>query len=103
MLFCCLDYYYVLKLKRVKCANYFTIPIAYKLFILFAYKKGWEDAPLAPEGKVEARKAGQLLKAHGFEFDVVYTVSRKRETCTHMTVYLYKTIEACRTKSMSHD
>ena len=36
---------------------------------------GWEDAPLAREGRDEARKAGQLLKAHGFEFDVVYTVS----------------------------
>ncbi len=43
---------------------------------------GWEDAPLAREGKEEARKAGQLLKAHGFEFDVVYTswLSRAIET-----------------------
>jgi 2,3-bisphosphoglycerate-dependent phosphoglycerate mutase len=43
---------------------------------------GWEDAPLANEGRDEARRAGQLLKAHGFEFDVVYTswLSRAIET-----------------------
>ena len=34
---------------------------------------GWEDAPLAPEGREEAMAAGKLLKAHGIEFDVVYT------------------------------
>jgi 2,3-bisphosphoglycerate-dependent phosphoglycerate mutase len=34
---------------------------------------GWEDAPLASDGVVEARAAGRLLKSHGFEFDVVYT------------------------------
>ena len=32
-----------------------------------------QDAPLAPEGITEAKEAGRLLKAHGFEFDVVYT------------------------------
>ena len=43
---------------------------------------GWEDAPLAPEGRVEAREAGKLLKMHGIEFDVVYTswLSRAIET-----------------------
>jgi 2,3-bisphosphoglycerate-dependent phosphoglycerate mutase len=43
---------------------------------------GWEDAPLAKEGREEAIHAGQLLKAHGFEFDVVYTswLSRALET-----------------------
>jgi Phosphoglycerate mutase 1 len=36
----------------------------------------------AREGREEAQKAGQLLKAHGFEFDVVYTswLSRAIET-----------------------
>lgn len=34
---------------------------------------GWEDPPLAPEGVEDARRAGRLLKMHGFEFDVVYT------------------------------
>eukprot|EP01041_Mallomonas_annulata_P032458 gene32458-54940_t len=43
---------------------------------------GWEDAPLAEEGREEARKAGKLLKAHGVEFDVIYTswLSRAIET-----------------------
>ena len=43
---------------------------------------GWEDAPLADEGRDEARAAGKLLKQHGFEFDVVYTswLSRAIET-----------------------
>lgn len=43
---------------------------------------GWEDAPLAQEGRQEARLTGRLLKAHGFEFDVVYTswLSRAIET-----------------------
>jgi 2,3-bisphosphoglycerate-dependent phosphoglycerate mutase len=42
---------------------------------------GWEDAPLAPEGRAEATAAGQLLRTHGFEFDLVYTswLSRARE------------------------
>ena len=34
---------------------------------------GWEDAPLADEGRDEAKAAGRLLRQHGFEFDVVYT------------------------------
>ena len=34
---------------------------------------GWEDAPLAMDGILEAQEAGRLLKMHGFEFDVVYT------------------------------
>lgn len=34
---------------------------------------GWEDPPLAPDGVEDAKKAGRLLKMHGFEFDVVYT------------------------------
>jgi 2,3-bisphosphoglycerate-dependent phosphoglycerate mutase len=47
---------------------------------------GWEDAPLAREGVDEAREAGRLLKAHGFEFDVVYTswLSRAIETAWHV-------------------
>jgi 2,3-bisphosphoglycerate-dependent phosphoglycerate mutase len=43
---------------------------------------GWEDAGLASEGRAEAKRAGQLLKAHGFAPDVVYTswLSRSIET-----------------------
>jgi len=43
---------------------------------------GWEDAPLAPEGRAEATAAGHLLAKHGMTFDVVYTswLSRAIET-----------------------
>jgi len=43
---------------------------------------GWQDAPLSPQGKREASEAGKLLKAHGIEFDIVYTswLSRTIET-----------------------
>jgi 2,3-bisphosphoglycerate-dependent phosphoglycerate mutase len=39
---------------------------------------GWVDVPLSPLGLREARKAGQLLKAHGFELDVAYTSLLRR-------------------------
>jgi len=47
---------------------------------------GWEDAPLADEGIEEAKLAGQNLKKHGFEFDVVYTswLSRALETAWYV-------------------
>eukprot|EP00531_Pseudo-nitzschia_arenysensis_P006022 CAMPEP_0116121460 /NCGR_PEP_ID=MMETSP0329-20121206/3708_1 /TAXON_ID=697910 /ORGANISM="Pseudo-nitzschia arenysensis, Strain B593" /LENGTH=860 /DNA_ID=CAMNT_0003615273 /DNA_START=116 /DNA_END=2698 /DNA_ORIENTATION=+ len=47
---------------------------------------GWEDAPLADEGIEEAKIAGQNLKKHGFEFDVVYTswLSRALETAWYV-------------------
>ena len=43
---------------------------------------GWDDAPLADEGREGATKAGKILKLHGIEFDVVYTswLSRAIET-----------------------
>ena len=43
---------------------------------------GWADAALAPEGRAEAARAGKLLRAAGYEFDVVYTswLSRAIET-----------------------
>jgi 2,3-bisphosphoglycerate-dependent phosphoglycerate mutase len=34
---------------------------------------GWEDPPLAPDGVEDARRAGRILKQHGFQFDVMYT------------------------------
>eukprot|EP00322_Chrysochromulina_rotalis_P013564 CAMPEP_0115869974 /NCGR_PEP_ID=MMETSP0287-20121206/22082_1 /TAXON_ID=412157 /ORGANISM="Chrysochromulina rotalis, Strain UIO044" /LENGTH=700 /DNA_ID=CAMNT_0003324671 /DNA_START=45 /DNA_END=2147 /DNA_ORIENTATION=+ len=34
---------------------------------------GWEDVALAEQGRQEAIKAGKQLRAHGIEFDVVYT------------------------------
>jgi len=47
---------------------------------------GWEDAPLAKDGVEEAKQAGRLLRAHGFEFDVVYTswLTRAIETAWYV-------------------
>jgi bisphosphoglycerate-dependent phosphoglycerate mutase len=41
--------------------------------LLIGLFTGWDDVPLAVEGVEEAKAAGNLLKLHGFEFDVVYT------------------------------
>ena len=51
---------------------------------------GWEDVSLAPEGRIEATRAGQLLKESGIEFDVVYTswLSRAIETAWLVLVEL---------------
>ncbi len=34
---------------------------------------GWKDVDLSAKGREEARSAGELLKAEGFEFDLAYT------------------------------
>jgi 2,3-bisphosphoglycerate-dependent phosphoglycerate mutase len=39
---------------------------------------GWHDVDLSEQGKVEAKRAGELLKAEGFSFDVAYTSVLKR-------------------------
>jgi len=39
---------------------------------------GWYDVDLSEQGKVEAKRAGELLKAEGFTFDVAYTSVLKR-------------------------
>lgn len=39
---------------------------------------GWTDVDLSPTGLAEAKKAGAILKHHGFEFDVAYTSLLKR-------------------------
>jgi 2,3-bisphosphoglycerate-dependent phosphoglycerate mutase len=39
---------------------------------------GWTDVPLTAQGEAEARKAGRLLKAEGFAFDVAYTSVLRR-------------------------
>src|SRR5262249_10505303 len=39
---------------------------------------GWVDVPLSEVGVEEARQAGKLLKAEGFQFDVAYTSVLKR-------------------------
>ena len=43
---------------------------------------GWTDVALTPLGIEQAQKAGQMLKAAGFEFDVAYTSVLKRATHT---------------------
>jgi 2,3-bisphosphoglycerate-dependent phosphoglycerate mutase len=43
---------------------------------------GWTDVDLTPTGLEQAKNAGQLLKAEGYEFDVAYTSVLKRATRT---------------------
>ena len=43
---------------------------------------GWTDVALTATGVAQARQAGQLLKACGFDFDVAYTSVLKRATHT---------------------
>ena len=39
---------------------------------------GWTDVDLSDKGKIEAKKAGEVLKREGFVFDVAYTSVLKR-------------------------
>jgi 2,3-bisphosphoglycerate-dependent phosphoglycerate mutase len=39
---------------------------------------GWRDVDLSETGVAEARRAGQLLKAEGFAFDIAFTSALKR-------------------------
>lgn len=39
---------------------------------------GWTDVDLTDEGREQARNAGRLLKAEGFDFDLAYTSVLKR-------------------------
>jgi 2,3-bisphosphoglycerate-dependent phosphoglycerate mutase len=43
---------------------------------------GWTDVDLTPTGVEQAKAAGQLLKAEGYEFDVAYTSVLKRAIWT---------------------
>src|SRR5450830_1306794 len=43
---------------------------------------GWTDVDLTPTGIEQAKNAGHLLKAEGYEFDVSYTSVLKRATRT---------------------
>ena len=43
---------------------------------------GWTDVDLTPTGVEQAKKAGHLLKAEGFEFDLAFTSVLKRATRT---------------------
>jgi 2,3-bisphosphoglycerate-dependent phosphoglycerate mutase len=46
---------------------------------------GWTDVDLTPNGLNEARRAGALLKAEGFDFDLAYTSVLKRAIRTLWT------------------
>jgi 2,3-bisphosphoglycerate-dependent phosphoglycerate mutase len=43
---------------------------------------GWTDVDLTPTGVDQAKNAGKLLKAEGYDFDVAYTSVLKRATRT---------------------
>ena len=43
---------------------------------------GWTDVDLTPTGVEQARSAGRLLKAEGYEFDLAWTSVLKRATWT---------------------
>jgi 2,3-bisphosphoglycerate-dependent phosphoglycerate mutase len=43
---------------------------------------GWTDVDLTEKGRAEAKTAGQLLKAGGFDFDLVFTSLLKRSIRT---------------------
>lgn len=43
---------------------------------------GWTDVDLTPTGVEQAKNAGRLLKAEGYEFDIAYTSVLKRATRT---------------------
>jgi 2,3-bisphosphoglycerate-dependent phosphoglycerate mutase len=43
---------------------------------------GWTDVDLTPTGLEQAKNAGRLLKAEGYEFDIAYTSVLKRATRT---------------------
>ena len=43
---------------------------------------GWTDVDLTPLGIEQAKNAGRLLKADGYEFDIAYTSVLKRSTRT---------------------
>jgi 2,3-bisphosphoglycerate-dependent phosphoglycerate mutase len=47
---------------------------------------GWKDVDLTEQGVSEARRAGELLKEAGFEFDVAYTSVLKRAIRTLWTI-----------------
>lgn len=47
---------------------------------------GWKDVDLTEQGLSEARRAGELLQAAGFEFDVAHTSVLKRAIRTLWTI-----------------
>jgi 2,3-bisphosphoglycerate-dependent phosphoglycerate mutase len=67
--------------------HFFTTQFMYKLVLIRHGEStwnlenrftGWTDVDLTPTGIAQAKSAGQLLKAEGYEFDVAYTSVLKR-------------------------
>ena len=48
---------------------------------------GWTDVDLTPKGLQEAQYAGQLLREHGFTFDIAYTSVLKLQQNMVMTKF----------------
>lgn len=72
-----------------------VMPATYKLVLLRHGESvwnqenrftGWTDVGLTEKGLAEARAAGQLLKAEGFDFDIAYTSVLKRAIKTLWSV-----------------
>ena len=42
---------------------------------------GWVDVELSDKGKAEAKRAGQLMKEAGLDFDVCYTCHQHPADC----------------------
>lgn len=47
---------------------------------------GWVDVDLAPEGEEEARRAGKILRARGFQFNVCFSSYLKRAIRTGILI-----------------
>ncbi len=47
---------------------------------------GWTDVDLSDQGRIEAKRAGEVLKAEGFTFDLAFTSVLKRAIRTLWTV-----------------
>ena len=47
---------------------------------------GWQDVPLTEDGVKQARKAGSILREHGYEFNLAYTSMLKRALWTYHTI-----------------
>jgi len=65
---------------------------------------GWKDPDLTEKGITEARAAGQLLKAQGFNFDIAYTSTliRAEHTLTLMLAELGQTgLETIRDQALN--
>ena len=70
---------------------FFKAPTMYKLVLIRHGEStwnldnrftGWTDVDLTETGVAQAKNAGQLLKAEGYDFDVAYTSVLKRATRT---------------------